>query len=527
MRGTLFFCTITVCLGAPGAIAQTVGAAPPFAGQIVRDVRIQAGEVFDSSRPGEDHAVFRWANALHVRTRGHVIQRELLLAVGDPYDPALVAESERNLRALGIFQDVSIVPEAVPDGVVLCVRTTDRWTTEVRTDVRSQGGISQIGLGLSDGNLFGRAVAFGGSVTSSTDVDSRALAWRDPRLLGTRWNTSLAVRQDDLQKSWHVGFDHPFYADAARGSGAFELDHTDGVRRRFEGGLESERLDVSETLGDGFAAWHPRGDVLERWGVLAARRRLRGADIEDNALLGVVWSRLRRDYRQAYDVDLFGAVEDLAAGWTLQFGTGADLRALGASHDRAFVRADAAWARWLGAHAFAGVKLRQHAFVRANRAENTRLAAEGFGYWQVAGHQTLAWRAGAAALVREPRHARFDLGGDDRLRGYEARHLSGERIVYANLEDRLFTNRRLFFIRLGAVAFVDMAAAWDADETLARDHARLGAGVGLRLGSNRSGSTMTGIDFAFGSGSYQISVSTGSFFRAARGLTYLEPRPFR
>ena len=54
----------------------------------------------------------RLANALHIQTRAATIRRELLFRPGEPYDSARVAESERNLRALGVFRRVTI--DSVP-----------------------------------------------------------------------------------------------------------------------------------------------------------------------------------------------------------------------------------------------------------------------------------------------------------------------------------------------------------------------------------------------------------------------------
>ena len=47
-------------------------------------------------------------NALHIRTREDVIRRELLFKVGDRLDPFLIAETERNLRALPFIRAARI-----------------------------------------------------------------------------------------------------------------------------------------------------------------------------------------------------------------------------------------------------------------------------------------------------------------------------------------------------------------------------------------------------------------------------------
>ena len=499
-----------------------------FRGVAVVDVRIHAGEVFDPSRPGEDHMFCRWANTLHIRTRAHVVQRELLLAAGDAFVPELAAESERNLRALDIFQTVAIEPVVEPEGLVLNVRTVDRWTAELRTELSRQGGISQVGLGLSDANLIGRAFELGGSVTSSSDVDAASLRWRDPRIFGTRFSGSVALRRDDLQDTSVFTLDRPFYSETVRWTAALAYSGADGSRRRFEGGIESERLAVTEHLGDAFIARHRPGPGLSRWALLFSRQHQSGDAERDAGVIAVAWSALQRDFDVVRDVDLMGAVEDVATGLTLQIGAGADLRLLGATRDRSYVRTDLAWTQRFGPSVMAGCQLRQYGFLGAGaELENARTAFETFGFFQTPGVQTLAWRAGVAALYREPADLRFNLGGDDRLRGYEARHLSGERVLYAGIEERLFTDWRLFFLRMGAVVFADAAAAWDTNERLSHRQARLGGGVGLRIASNRAGSSIAGIDLAFGTNSVQLSLASGQWFRVARSLNYLDPRPFR
>ena len=72
---------------------------------MIRAVRLDRRDIFD---PNERHWLARLANALHIQTRAPTIRRELLFRAGEPYDSAREAESERNLRALGVFRRVSI-----------------------------------------------------------------------------------------------------------------------------------------------------------------------------------------------------------------------------------------------------------------------------------------------------------------------------------------------------------------------------------------------------------------------------------
>src|ERR1035437_4852084 len=79
------------------------------AGRIIATIKIESNNVFDTEAPPENKLLYRAANDIHIRTREAVISRELLFEVGDTYDPALIAETERNLRALPFIRRAEAV----------------------------------------------------------------------------------------------------------------------------------------------------------------------------------------------------------------------------------------------------------------------------------------------------------------------------------------------------------------------------------------------------------------------------------
>ncbi len=87
---------------AVGLVALLLSAAPQ---QTVDTIVVDNRNIFDHANDGPGF-VARLANALHVRTRASVIRRTLLVSPGQLYDSARVAESERALRALGVFRFV-------------------------------------------------------------------------------------------------------------------------------------------------------------------------------------------------------------------------------------------------------------------------------------------------------------------------------------------------------------------------------------------------------------------------------------
>jgi len=69
------------------------------AGAKVGQIRVSIGDIFDTTDPGEDKWLFRWANALHIRTRSGFIGRALLFKTDEPLSVVLIKETKRLLRS--------------------------------------------------------------------------------------------------------------------------------------------------------------------------------------------------------------------------------------------------------------------------------------------------------------------------------------------------------------------------------------------------------------------------------------------
>src|SRR5207247_6983882 len=74
----------------------TVASAEPLG---IGTVTIHALDVYSSEEAGKGW-LYRVADRLHVETRRAVIEKFLLFRAGDEYRPELLAQTERNLRAL-------------------------------------------------------------------------------------------------------------------------------------------------------------------------------------------------------------------------------------------------------------------------------------------------------------------------------------------------------------------------------------------------------------------------------------------
>ena len=92
-------------------------------------------------------------------------------------------------------------------------------------------------------------------------------------------------------------------------------------------------------------------------------------------------------------------------------------------------------------------------------------------------------------------------------------------MLVINLEDRIFTPLELLWTGIGAAVFADGGYAWKSSEPVSMRDMKWSAGIGLRLGLNKStGSRVIRLDFARaldGSG-YLFSVSTDHIFLLKR-----------
>ena len=513
------------------AMAEAARASSPawdaWAGLPIVRVEITSREIFDV-QAAESNLFYGWANALHVRTHASVIERELLFAEGEPFDPLRVAESARNLRRIGIFQDVVVDVARQGVGVAVHIVTDDRWSTRLVTDISNQGDILQVRLGLEDINFIGRAFQLGGSVVTSSDVDAVDFSMSDPRVFGTRWRAGFRYAADDLAILNEARLERPYYSEFVHVTTELDYRSVRGERRLFgSGSVTLDTLDVDETFGEAFVAVHGHAATRSRLGLLLSRRELSRDVHHEQTALALVWGWMRRDYHRQRNIDRYDSIEDVGTGWTLQFGAGADLEALGGWRNRPFWRADGAWARFLGGSTLIGVAARHHGFGRNRRIENGRLVAETWGFWRQGDPAVLAWSVGWVALFREPEYLQTTLGGDARLRGYAARHDVGTRALFMSLEERVFSNWNILFLRLGGTLFVDAAQAWEPGEPPRWKAFDVGAGFGLRIGNRKSGAGISRLDFAFGRNNFEISLSGGSFFRAARGMEYLNASLYR
>lgn len=446
--------------------------------QTIDTIIIENGNVF-SERDGAPGWVSNLANTLHIRTRQWVIRRRLLLNRGDLFDVARMEESERGLRALGVFRQVQVDTVRLDGKLAIRAVTADGWSTQPQATYTTAGGDKTWEIGFIERNFLGTATEL--ALLYGRNPDRRRLEFEflNPHFFGRR--TLLMVRYGDYSDGrrtiWLFGL--PFHETAARnavetyGEVARERvlrfrDDTlqDNIRRRavrvgLTGGIALRATNHSYTRLFGGWEWR-REDFVDsgtavfpystfttiRLGVEIGQNRFRVLEHFNS-------------YSRREDVDLSPV---LRAGVVVQSGVGYEARA----------QASAVWKR-----GFAVLRL------EASGLDSTRTRGRVTVVSQNIQRHTLIAHAEGGLVQRAKPGAEFDPWNEQRgPRLFGVHDFTGTRMTWFVLEDRILLVEDVAgLVAVGVAPFLEYGGAWYADE-----RARQGgnAGMSLRFGPTRA-----------------------------------------
>jgi outer membrane protein assembly factor BamA len=466
-------------------------------------ITIRPHQIFDLSDPHEGAALYRFANALHMRSRQSAIRAQLLFRSGDPYDARLLEETERNLRQLPYIREPRVRATAWHDGVVdVEVDTYDVWTLQLGPTFSRAGGANSASFGVADDNILGYGKQLGIGWSRTVDRTGTYFAWNDPNVLGSHWTDTAVWLTNSDGYSHGLQLALPFYQLASTRSYGLLLSDTVQTDTRYRFGIayDDYRHDIhaaniyagwSSGLIDG-RSWRvsaglqaqndefatPPGDTT--LGPLPANRNL----VYPYLMLALVTDQ----FKVTRDLNRIARTEDLQFGWngTLQLGWSSP--GLGADRDAGIANGQLTY----------GVHLPHDVDNFTSLTYNTRLEHGLTDDEHVGGQETLYWRTSERTLFYfrasgdSGRNVDLDhydlLGGDSGLRGYPLRYQMGTSRALMTVEERGYTPWSLLrLLDIGGAAFFDVGRTWGPNLV---QEPQLGwlsdAGIGLRLGNNRS-----------------------------------------
>jgi outer membrane protein assembly factor BamA len=476
-------------------------------------IEIAIDDVFESGM--HLAAPYRVANGLHISTQQNTVAQQLLFHSGDPYNPRLIAETERLLRGQRYLNEASVETVRYNDDntVDMRVRVHDVWTLSPGLSFGRKGGENNTRFKFEDTNFLGLGKQISLARTNDVDRSAWRLAYTDPNVLGSWWKLSSAYSSmsDGAEKLFAL--QRPFYSLDSRWSANLAGSDVTSAVARYSLGHLVERVDMQKQsfdLGGGISAGLQNG-----W----AKRYLAGVRYESNSfmhrtdepdaalpadrVLAYPWIGLETiedDYISTRNLDQIGRIEDLYIGRSARIEAGFASSAFGSTRDAFLLRSALQAGADLGESQYLIHTLGFDGRMEGGDLVNARLEANSRYYLRNSTRSVFfASVTGTLSSNLDPEEQLL-LGGDNGLRGYPLRYQAGTSSALITLEERFYTNwQPLKLVNVGAAVFADAGRTWGRDEFAAPPAGWLtDVGIGLRLGSARSGlGNVLHIDVAF------------------------------
>ena len=485
------------------------------AGATFGNIRIVNREIFDAADPREDYRLFRWADALHIRTRPEVIKRTLLFKPGERVSLRLIEETERLLLGNRYLYDVEFKPTAYRDGVVdLDVVTRDTWSLDLGIKASRSGGENSSGLQIREHNLLGTGMSISVGRSSGVDRSSNEFHFANERTFGSLVSIGYSHSTNSDGRSDAASIVRPFYALDARWAAGVSVAQYDRIDALYNAGEVVSQYRHRQDLAEVFGGWSPGriGGWVHRYSLglrseddgytpepgLVAPARL--PTNEQRVGPFVRYELIEDHFQKEVNRNLIGRPEFFALGLTstVQLGLastalGSSLNALlySASISRGFVPAPGQ--TLIASGQLAG----QFADGQVRRQQLGGQAK----YYRPQSPRWLLYAAASADVLTHPDiNQALLLGGDNGLRGYPLRYQSGTRRALFTVEERYYTDWYLWrLFRFGGAAFADLGRAWGGNNTNRTNPGWLAdVGLGLRIISSRSAfGSVLHLDLAF------------------------------
>jgi len=482
-------------------LSSRVAAEQPLrVGRIV----IDAVPVFSDAEARQGR-IYGLLNLLHVQTRAGLLRRFLLFHEGDLFDPALLAETERNLRLFDFLESVSVTASVPHDGTVdISVVTHDALTTVPNADFSNEGGIATYSADVTQLDLFGSGAAVDVHSEHGVERNVAAIELLHPAIFGPHWRLDTLYSKNSDGDEERIAVDRPMDSYSAPWSGGVLANHR----------LRNERLFADGSVASRFRHEHRELSAFRSLVLQSAPNRssslVGGIDLSDDTFAplpgrphdvipnarhfrffegGYEWTGLQFVKVSYVDRDLRDQDFNLGPFTSLRAAVSPALQGRPLT-----VRVRAA--------AGAGYAFSERSFVigqvsastRAPHGRNTIFSFDGRSVVRIATRfpQAFVTRARVDAGWQLDHDVQFLADGQSGLRAYPDFAFEGSRRIILNAEHRVFLGRELFqLVGPGAAVFVDSGQAGPFRGM------KSDAGVSLRFGIARLNAALIRIDWAY------------------------------
>jgi hypothetical protein len=511
------------------AARDTIAATAPIA-PVIDTIVIRRSNVFTEQE--ETNGAFRLMNNLHIITRPWVIEQDIRVEIGEPYDSTDAAETQRLLLERQIFRSVEIDTARIGEQLALVVETQDAWSLKPKFSLAAASdGTVTYTVGINDVSLLGTGNQAYAAYQKQVDRQGWNLSANFSRVFGTNVDIvgNYAGMSDGKTGNWSVGTPFRYlesrqaisYTGSAADQRIFQFIAEDG------GVLDSVTYKNTAFLNNLAYGWAPKVSSRSYLRVVVAagvrsQTYVRQVDsipaVSDSVfgtVGGVVSFRSAR-FQPMTRFNGFGQESiDLSSEASVRLGIAPELFGYERTGIAPGIGGEAArtwgsswiWASLQATGVFDSSGL-DSARVIGNIAFGTKMGER----------LALGVQVQGGYLEDTAPGTEFDLGFQNVLRSWEPHSFVGRRTIWGTAEQRWYTWDKLFnLVGIGFAGFVDYGGAWYPEQGT-----RFGGdvGVGLRIGSALSAIARTSkidIGYRFGDG------VTGSRWAVTFGAAFVFP----
>jgi len=516
-------------------VAASISRADNYEGYInpvlIDSIEIDNQNIFNVDSAKYNYWIYRLANRLHIKTRPHIIRRELLLNKGDLFSERLASESERNLRALPYLWNADISLYRSGDSLnILRVTTADSWTMLVGLSISRNSDEIVYHTRFEELNLFGlgQSLSLHYYIREFRD-DYGQLSYTERRLFGSR--NYLNLFYDGNPEVGLKGF--------SAGRPFFSLD---------------SRIHYSIS----YSAIDRRNDKYSDSGIVTGWEQISGdrlkltnfyrlGSYQNKIQLGIEY-----EYKDISPTDTFiispsdnNTFSDDSLYWSITPEIGMfNLHYIGTTRINTFRttedillekggKVEVGWAFDASSHhniyrtlAFTG-EFRH--YIKSNliisEIKHSRWFNGNITYRKAYGlsikyyNNYLTWLTPMFRAVYNSDDIRdtdgtLYLGENNGLRGYPRNYSTGEKRLVVNIENRFYSGLEFYSVDIGAVQFFDIGRCWPGEKGVRLKDFYWSAGIGLRFSAERiSNAKMMRLDLAYADEleEWQLSFGVGHY----------------
>lgn len=472
----------------------------------VRDVYLNRLKVFEQ----DDKDWFFAApllNSLHKTTYKYIIEDELLFAPESETDLQYILETERNLRATGLFTYVTIKLDTIDfDAVDVYITTKDKWSTYPALLYGTGGGQSSFGGRLEEFNLIGTGTYVSMEALYRTENDiglqgEGRLGLR--RFLHSNLDLNFNIIANQFRTDQKIDITKPYRTLETPNSYGLYAGNAYGSDFLYVGRDTSSFMKFYERrIGAYFSnAWW-RKDRIFITALLEVENVDRGSPeyaraYDNSGRFLVQFSSVSRNFYIVRNVDSY-FIQDMPVGGYGEAILGKTF-AIGDKGESLYYVAGK------GEQSYYGKKLYLYGSISGasgfyqNQARYTYQDFLGLGFYKFNDWLTFATRFSQQTVWNWNKLRQLVLDNENGLRGYEVNRFAGDNRMLANFEMRMFPGINLWVFDLSSALFYDIGSVWNQNTAIskAQFHSSVGAGLRFHFTKSDSPKHVFRVDFAY------------------------------